>query len=135
MDLISWSDTLSTGIAEQDEQHQNLIELINRLNAAKQAGRDAEILAAVLAELVDYTIYHFQYEENLMHQHDYADTQAHKSEHKRFIEAVDDFTRNIESGNGVISVQIMNFLRMWISGHIMITDKRMAEELSRFGVK
>lgn len=134
MAQMSWSDALSTGITEQDEQHKNLIYLINRLNKAIEAGKEAEILDSVLTELVDYTVYHFGYEETLMKRHNYADTPAHKLEHEKFIEAVDDFRRKHDVGDAVISVQIINFLRMWVKAHIMQTDKKMGEELSKTGV-
>ncbi len=135
MALISWSDSLSTGIAEQDNQHKKLIELINQLNNAIQVGKSAEILETVLEALVDYTIYHFGYEEKLMDQHNYLNTPAHKSEHENFIEAVDEFQRKLESGSAVISVQIINFLRMWVTGHIMKSDREMGLELGKIGVK
>ncbi len=135
MALISWSDAFSTGITEQDEQHKNLIYLINRLNNSIEEGKDAEVLEAVLAQLVDYTIYHFGYEERLMKRHGYADTPAHKSEHEKFVETVYDFKRKLDSGSAVISIQIINFLRMWVTGHIMKTDKKMGLELSKVGVK
>lgn len=134
MALINWSHALSTGIPEQDEQHKNLIYLLNRLNNAIEAGKDAEILETVLTELVSYTVYHFGHEEKLMDRHNYADTMAHKREHERFIETVDEFKRKLDSGDAVISVQIINFLRMWVTGHIMKTDKKMGMELSKVGV-
>ncbi len=135
MALITWSNMLSTGIAEQDNQHKKLIELINKLNDAMQAGKGTEVLASVLSELVNYTVFHFGYEEKLMDQNKYTDTAAHKTEHRKFVETVGDFKKKFESGSAVISVEIMNFLRNWLTGHIMKTDKKMGQELAKAGVK
>lgn len=134
MTLMNWSDELSTGIAEQDEQHKNLIYLINRLDKAMQARKDADILDSVLTELVDYTVYHFGYEEKLMHLHHYADIREHKSEHALFIETVADFKRRFDAGGAVISIQVVNFLRLWVTTHIMQTDKKMGLELGGSGM-
>lgn len=134
MALITWSNMLSTGIAEQDNQHKKLIELINKLNDAMQAGKGTEMMGSVLSELVNYTVFHFGYEEKLMGQHNYSDTPAHKAEHVKFVQTVGDFKQKFDSGSAVVSVEIMNFLRTWLTGHIMKTDKKMGQELVKAGV-
>lgn len=135
MALISWSNMLSTGISEQDNQHKKLIDLINQLNEAMQAGKGADVLGSVLSELVNYTVFHFVYEEKLMAQHKYEDTPAHTSEHTKFVQTVGDFKKKFDSGGAVISVEIMNFLRDWLTNHIMKTDKKLGQSLSKLGVK
>lgn len=128
---LSWTHEMSTGIDEQDEQHQRLIALINRLNDTVSDGKDAEILGSVLAELADYAVYHFGYEEQLMRRYDYPDAAAHKMEHQRFIEWVVDIRKKLSQGDAVVSTQIINFLRLWVTGHIMKTDKKMGIALSK----
>lgn len=135
MALITWSNMLSTGIGEQDNQHKKLIETINRLNDAMHAGKGAEVLGKVLSELVNYTVFHFGYEEKLMGEHGCVDTPTHKAEHAKFVNTVGDFKKKFDSGNAVISVEIMNFLRDWLTKHIMKTDKRLGQELVKKGLK
>jgi len=89
----------------------------------------------VLSELVNYTVFHFGYEEKLMGQHNYSDTPAHKAEHVKFVQTVGDFKKKFDSGNAVITVEIMNFLRDWLTSHIMKTDKKLGQELTKLGVK
>jgi len=135
MALISWSNMLSTGVAEQDNQHKKLIDLINQLNDAMQAGHSADVLGKVLTELVNYTVLHFGYEEKLMAQHKYEDTPAHKLEHSKFVQTAGDLKKKFDAGNAVISVEIMNFLRDWLTNHIMKTDKKLGQALNKLGVK
>ena len=135
MALITWSNMLSTGIGEQDTQHKKLIDMINQLNDAMQAGKGSEVLGKVLSELVNYTVFHFGYEEKLMSEHGYTDTPAHKAEHVKFVQTVGDFKKKFDAGNAVISVEIMNFLRDWLTSHIMKTDKKLGQELVKKGVK
>lgn len=135
MALISWSNMLSTGVSEQDAQHKKLIDLINQLNDAMQAGKGADVLGKVLSELVNYTVFHFGYEEKLMAQHKYEDTAAHKAEHLKFVQTAGDLKKKFDSGSAVISVEIMNFLRDWLTSHIMKTDKRLGQALNKLGVK
>jgi hemerythrin len=133
MALISWSNALSTGIAEQDCQHRQLIDIVNRLNDAMQAGKSHEVMGQVLTDLVEYTVYHFSLEEALMSRHHYEGLTAHKDEHDKFIRAVKNFRHEFEIGTGVVSVDLVGFLREWVSYHIMITDKRMGQTLAKSG--
>lgn len=135
MALISWSNMLSTGVSEQDTQHKKLIDLINQLNDAMQAGHGADVLGKVLTELVNYTVFHFGYEEKLMGQHKYEDSPAHKAEHLKFVQTVGDFKKKFDSGGAAVSVEIMNFLRDWLTTHIMKTDKKFGLALNKLGVK
>lgn len=128
---LSWTSEMSTGIAEQDEQHRKLIELINRLNDAVHEGKDAAILGTVLTALADYAIFHFGYEEELMARHDYAEAAAHKMEHQRFIEWMADIKTRLVEGDTAVSAQVINFLRMWVTGHIMKTDMKMGLALGK----
>ena len=135
MALITWNNMLSTGVTEQDNPHKKLIDLINQLNDAMQAGKGSEVLGKVLAELVNYTVFHFGYEEKLMAQHKYEDTPAHKAEHSKFVQTAGDFKKKFDSGTAVVSVEIMNFLRDWLTSHIMKTDKKLGQSLVKLGVK
>lgn len=135
MALITWSSMLSTGIAEQDNQHKKLIDLINQLNDAMQAGKGNDVMGKVLSELVNYTVFHFGYEEKLMGEHKYEDTPAHKVEHQKFVQTAGDFKKKFDSGTAVVSVELMNFLRDWLTTHIMKTDKKLGQALSKAGVK
>ncbi len=134
MPLITWSHMLSTGIAEQDAQHRKLVELINQLDEALYTGQDKEMQGVVLAQLIDYTVYHFGYEESLMNQYDDEDTARHTAEHSKFVQVVDDFQRQFETGAVLISTDLMHFLRDWLTGHIMKTDKKMGQRLAQHGL-
>lgn len=135
MALIAWSNMLSTGVSEQDNQHKKLIDLINQLNDAMLAGHAADVQGKVLSELVNYTVSHFGYEEKLMAQHGYEDTPAHKAEHAKFVQTAGDLKKKFDSGNATITSDIMNFLRDWLTSHIMKTDKRLGQALNKAGVK
>lgn len=135
MPLITWSNMLSTGIAEQDAQHKKLIDLINQLNDAMLTDKGAEVLGKVLSELMSYSVYHFGYEEELMTQYNYEDSPEHRAEHENFVRTVGEFKKNFDSGNAVVSVKVMNFLRDWLTGHIMKTDKKLGREIGKLGAQ
>jgi hemerythrin len=43
--------------------------------------------------------------------------------------------KKFDAGNAVVSTEIMNFLRDWLTTHIMKTDKKMGQALGKLGVK
>jgi hemerythrin-like metal-binding protein len=135
MALIAWGPALSVGVTVIDDQHKKLIELVNQLNDAMHAGQGRAALGTVLGELVKYTVYHFGTEEKLMAQHHYELSAAHKAEHKKLVDDVGAFKAKFEGGNAMISTEIMNFLRDWLSRHIMGTDKKFGQALIKAGVK
>ena len=66
MAILTWDDSFCVGIEGVDEQHRNLVEMINRLDAAVSAGRDEMEINEILKGALDYTQYHFATEERLM---------------------------------------------------------------------
>ena len=98
MALISWGPALEVGVGLIDEQHQRLIFLLNRLNDAMLAGHSKEVLHDVLEQLVAYTQYHFNTEEQLMTLNRYPKESAHHQEHQRFIDDVRSFQQQCNAG-------------------------------------
>lgn len=135
MALIVWGPMLNVGVKEIDDQHRKLVDLVNQLNDAMAAGKGRNTLAPVLDELVRYTQYHFGTEERLMAKHPGSQSAAHKGEHQKFIADVSAFKKKFDSGNAMISTEIMIFLRDWLSKHILQTDKKFAQALNAAGVK
>ena len=64
MSLISWNESLVTGIDVIDKQHFVLVEKINDLYNYLETGKMDENIENMLLSLVAYTEYHFETEEN-----------------------------------------------------------------------
>ena len=134
MALFNWNASYSVNVRELDEQHKVLIKLINELHDAMKVGKGKEALGPVLKELVDYTVYHFGHEEKLFSGNGFPDSKQHKEIHAKLVEQVRDIQRNYESGNTVLTMEVMNFLKEWLSGHIMGTDKKYSSYLNAKGI-
>ena len=77
MALLTWQEKYSVGIKEIDNQHKQLIDMINELNDAMLAKRGKEVLMSVLNKLAAYCVTHFTNEEKMMSTHDYPDFAEH----------------------------------------------------------
>ncbi|TQV85357.1 bacteriohemerythrin [Aliikangiella coralliicola] len=135
MSLIQWSHQYSIGIPSIDAQHKNLVEMINRLNIAMAQGETASVVANILAGLTEYTRVHFAFEESLFEQYGYPETKEHIQKHSRLIARVEQFKIDFEQdASGAISLEIMQFLTHWLTGHIQKSDRAYANFLIDKGV-
>lgn len=123
MGLIRWEDRYSVKISKFDQQHQQLVGLINQLYEAMKVGKGQVELGMILEELVDYTRKHFASEEDLMLKHAYPQYAEHKASHDRLTQQVIEFKNQYHAGKIGLSVQMMNFLKEWLVNHILDEDK------------
>jgi hemerythrin len=124
MALINWNDNLSVKVTEFDEQHKKLIGMVNNLHSAMGAGKSREIMDSVLTGLVDYTVNHFAAEEKLMQMYGYPSFAKHKAEHDALTKQVSDIVSKFKEGKSVVTIELMNFLKDWLTKHIQGTDKQ-----------
>lgn len=124
MALITWEEKYSVNIKEIDEQHKNLVKMVNDLHEAMSVGKGKEVMGKVLQNLINYTASHFATEEKYMTMFNYPSYPQHKGEHDKFVKQVLDFQKDFNEGNKIISLDVMKFLKDWLLNHILGTDKK-----------
>jgi hemerythrin len=134
MALITWNDTLSVHIKEIDSQHQRLVELVNKLHDAMKAGRGNDVMGPILSDLVRYTVSHFATEEAYFKKYAYPDFAQHKKEHDDLTVKAKALKASFEKGKMTVSIEVMNFLRDWLSSHILGSDKKYGPYLNGKGL-
>ena len=82
MPIVSWCDDYSVNVEKIDDQHQNMLELVNNLHSSVEARIDKKELEALLIELVDFTRLHFSTEEQLMKDYNFPELERHHQEHR-----------------------------------------------------
>lgn len=134
MSLINWDESYSVNIKKIDEQHKELVKLVNELHDAMSQGAANDVLSKVLNSLVDYTIIHFNTEEELFKSYNYPDAQNHKTEHDKLTQQVKDFQGKFRDGKSTITYELMDFLSDWLINHILDSDKKYSSYLKSRGV-
>ncbi len=131
MTILNWNNQLVLGIKSVDEQHKHLIGLANQLDEAVAIGADRDTIIKIVNSLIDYTVYHFQHEEQLMSAANFNPTVSavHEAEHKEFIAKMLSVQREVQSDINTLSEDLMDYLVNWLCHHILSTDKRMALSL------
>jgi hemerythrin len=126
MGMFEWNNGYTTGIGSIDAQHQTLFQIANRLHEAMIAGQGKAVLGPILERLVQYTAGHFAHEERLMRLHDYPDLAAHKAQHDALTRQVREFQSKFQSGQATMTVQLLHFLKNWLTEHIKGSDLKYA---------
>ncbi|THF64194.1 bacteriohemerythrin [Pseudothauera rhizosphaerae] len=123
-ELFQWSDEFSVGVDEIDDQHVELVDLLNQLHAAVREHRGSAAVRGTLDELVDYTRTHFAAEEHMMRDSGYPDYAEHRVHHEALIDQVRALQQKLDSGEASITFELLHFLRVWLMRHIGESDKR-----------
>ncbi len=135
MALINWTNDFSVKVKEIDEQHKVLIGFLNDLHDAMKVGKGKKVIDEIIDGLVEYTVFHFGHEENLMKKTGYSECSLHLQEHKKLIESVTKYKSDLKNGNMTSSIEIMNFLKDWLTNHILKTDKKYSAHLNSKGIQ
>ncbi len=125
-ELFPWTEKLSIGLPEIDEQHKILISLVNQLHYAMKTKKGATESGKILNELTQYTVTHFAFEEKLFDKYNYPAKERHKEYHTDLVGKVSKFKEDFEAGRAGLSMDLMCFLTDWLNEHIMKTDKAYA---------
>lgn len=126
MPFMEWTGQFSVGVDAIDGQHQHFFTLINTLHAAFHRGEGESELRQTIEELADYAAFHFQSEENLLREIKFPLILNHEDEHARLTAKIQEFRDKLSSGNFAITVPLMDFMKQWLSGHILGSDKKYA---------
>jgi hemerythrin len=134
-DFLVWSHDYSVGVKEFDEDHKKLLNLINNLKAAVLCNTGEEFERHNLKEMLDYTRHHLKREEELMEQYGYPDFEGHKAQHDQMIGYVEGYAKKYEEKGQAILPEIAEYLTLWLTQHIYVTDMKYTAFLNERGVE
>lgn len=135
MAYFEWADDLVIDHGPIDEDHRHLVDLVNELHTATSAGRGQEIVAKILAALIDYTADHLRREEHQMASVNFPKLERHRQGHAKFIENLHDLQNKYAAGSITVASQLSTVLRDWLSLHIRRSDKELLSFLKKSGQK
>lgn len=134
MAIMNWNDSYSVNITSIDIQHKKLIDMINALHDAMAQGKGRDVMAPMVRDMATYAVTHFANEEKLMQEKGYPDFAAHKAQHDAFKQKVGDFQAKVADNKLGVTLEVMNFLKDWLSNHILSVDKKYAPFLNEKGI-
>jgi len=132
MNTFIWNKNFMTNIVEIDDQHKVLVEIINKISEGVLNNKKSSIdLDVLLKELMEYTKYHFEEEEELAKKSnvDNSHQEKHIKEHTNFVERVVFLSNDITSKDVTQITFLLDFLINWLAYHILVTDKNLARQI------
>lgn len=136
MALFEWDDSkYGVGVEEFDGHHERLVGLINELHDAMKSGEGNDHLVSILDELKEYTEYHFSAEEELMAAEGYDGLEEQEIQHEKFVDRIEEFRSDLEDGKITLTMDVMTFLKEWLSNHIRKTDAEYTDFFHDHGVE
>jgi len=121
---MRWTQDLSVGVEEIDNQHKELFDRINNLDSAMKQSRAKEEVVRLIEFLDKYVIIHFGAEEKYMTDYDYTGYALHKTKHDWFKKEFSDIRTKLDA-EGItpdVIVRSNNLLITWFSNHIRSID-------------
>ena len=121
--LITWNDNFSVNIPRFDQEHQQLIAMINSLHEAMKQGTGKKAMGTLLDDLTNYASTHFSHEEQMMVRYSYPDFKKHKQSHVDFAQTFKEY-RSLYENSSLSAGNLLNLLQSWLINHICDTDKQ-----------
>lgn len=125
MPNIVWSPQLAIGNDKIDNEHKQLIRIANAFLRALNGGRDKSEFTRLLHELREYTVLHFNNEEEFMRTINYPDLAEHMDRHAELKRKVKDFQRDLFHGQDMDVPRMRDMLKDWLLGHILECDLKL----------
>ncbi|MCK9200181.1 MAG: bacteriohemerythrin [Gallionella sp.] len=119
------------GVTEIDEQHRELVRLVNRLNGAIKNREGDDVLHKLFEDLLSFTAFHFATEHRLMEQYGYGEIARHDAEHIQLVNEAEHLKTGLSQGRELLALQS---IKDWLLNHIQYADKPLGKFLVGKGV-
>lgn len=137
MKIFEWTKDYSVDIAELDDHHRRLFDILNELlTLMSEGGATDRQIIRVLEELLDYTHYHFDEEEKMMAKMGYPELEAHRKIHQQFIAQMKEFYASAQNGMAIfVATKVANAGMDWLKNHILSSDHKYADYMKQQGLQ
>ena len=133
MSLMTWNENLAVNIAEVDQQHQELFQLVNGVHESLSG--DRAVLGEKLNGLVQFVLNHFATEEKLMIENEYPNYAQHKEMHDNLVSTVAALQEKFNEGEADLTEDVTAFVRDWLLEHIPGIDQQYGPYLNEKGIQ
>jgi hemerythrin-like metal-binding protein len=120
---IEWKPYYSVSEPFLDDQHKEIIGLVNDLYVALERGNDGAVVKPLLDKFARYAKEHFDCEEQIMQEHGYPLLEEHKALHDQARNQIADMQSHADLITGR---DLLNFFKTWWVEHIQGDDKKYA---------
>jgi hemerythrin len=129
MSLLQWKPEYSVGVPSVDDEHREMINLINGVYEGLGEAPDLNEIEKCLEDIFSAISLHFALEERIMRDNAYAEYEEHKEDHEDLLDEIrdlmDEFVADRESGVDKLEKRLSE----WFSRHFATFDARLHGKL------
>ena len=129
MSLLEWKPEYSVGIASMDDEHREMIDLINDVYAKLGTSSDPDDIEEGLENIYSTISLHFALEERIMREQSYAEYPEHKEDHEDLLDEIrdlmDEFIADQDAGGRLLKKRLSD----WFARHFASFDARLHGKL------
>lgn len=129
---LKWSSDWATGFQDIDEQHQNLINQINKLKDIR-AQSDAMQVMQALFDFVADAMNHFAYEEEMLKEANYKLVETRHAAHENFTNRLLSYQERVFEDLTVMD-ELLPQIETWIQRHIELNDRIYVNAVKASGI-
>ncbi len=122
--LFAWDDKYDVGVDRMNDEHKQIIALMNQLYQESHEGAPSSILLRTLNALASCAAAHFADEEAYMRSVNFPEFAKHKHIHEALLTRVRDYIAEFQAGGDRISREFFSFLKLWLSSHMLHVDTK-----------
>ena len=126
MPLMTWYKSYSINNDELDRHHMTLFGIFNSLHDICTGEEKLFTMKNIFEELVLYSNYHFEAEEQYMSDIGYSGINKHIAEHIIFKEKIKELQDKINYNSPESCHELVTFLSNWLLNHVIQEDKKIA---------
>ncbi len=132
---IDWTDILSIGVDQMDDEHKELFVRINKLLVALVEGSNNYDLSEIVGFINEYIDFHFRDEEKLLESVNYPQLTEHKKLHAIYEAEFDQIEKRLKSGefDVMMLIEIQEKVVNWLLDHIAKVDRKYGEYINSLG--
>jgi hemerythrin-like metal-binding protein len=127
MACTSWNEGYCIGVPSIDDEHRELVTVLDEIRASLQSTASQENKAVALRRLAAYTAVHFLHEEKLFVGTGYPRAAIHASKHRNLLLVLASFQK---TGRYMNLTEQLEFLSRWVIDHLVSEDRRLGEYLN-----
>ena len=135
MPSVKWVESLSVYDDKIDDQHKKWIEIYNTVHAQiiglEPTDNYLGIGEAALTEMIEYTKYHFSWEERFMRIIGYPMYEAHKNIHQAFGVKLERLLSQMQRDSHILNSEILKEIENWFINHIQKEDQKITKYARR----
>jgi len=136
MGFMAWDDSLSIAVTMFDDEHKDLIQIVNDLHDSFMRNATRYELERICDRLIEHIVMHFRHEEMYFEDWQYPDRVQHTASHRQLRRQLVEYRAQILAAPPPDqAAELFAKLKIWLIQHIVNEDRKYGTFLVQRGLR